>query len=62
MERQIRDKMSTQEIDAVTPKSLINIRPITAALKEFFGSSQLSKFMNKLTHYQNLMINVDLVL
>ena len=48
MERQIRDKMSTQEIDAVTPKSLINIRPVTAALKEFFGSSQLSKFMDQI--------------
>ena len=48
MERQIRDKMSTQEIDTVTPKSLINIRPVTAALKEFFGSSQLSKFMDQI--------------
>ena len=48
MERQIRDKMSTQEIDAVTPKSLINIRPVTAALREFFGSSQLSKFMDQI--------------
>ena len=48
MERQIRDKMSTQDIDTVTPKSLINIRPVTAALKEFFGSSQLSKFMDQI--------------
>ncbi len=47
MERVIRERMSTQEIDAVTPKSLINIRPVTAALKEFFGSSQLSKFMEQ---------------
>ena len=48
MERVIRERMSTQEIDAVTPKSLINIRPVTAALKEFFGSSQLSKFMDQI--------------
>lgn len=54
MERQIRDKMSTQEIDAVTPKSLINIRPVTAALKEFFGSSQLSKFMEQINPLSEL--------
>ena len=48
MERQIRDMMSTQEIDAVTPKSLFNFRPVTAALREFFGSSQLSKFMDQI--------------
>ncbi len=48
MERVIRERMSTQEIDAVTPKSLINIRPVTASLKEFFGSSQLSKFMDQI--------------
>ncbi len=47
MERVIRERMTTQEIDAVTPKSLINIRPVTASLKEFFGSSQLSKFMDQ---------------
>ena len=54
MERQIRDKMSTQEIDAVTPKSLINIRPVTASLKEFFGSSQLSKFMDQINPLSEL--------
>ena len=54
MERQIRDKMSTQEIDAVTPKSLINIRQVTAALKEFFGSSQLSKFMEQINPLSEL--------
>ena len=54
MERQIRDKMSTQEIDAVTPKSLINIRPVTAALREFFGSSQLSKFMDQINPLSEL--------
>lgn len=41
MERVIRERMTTQELDAVTPKTLINIRPVTAFLKEFFGSSQL---------------------
>ena len=48
MERVIRERMTTQEIDTVTPKTLINIRPVTAALKEFFGSSQLSKFMDQI--------------
>jgi DNA-directed RNA polymerase subunit beta len=47
MERVIRERMTTQELDAVTPKTLINIRPVTASLKEFFGSSQLSKFMDQ---------------
>ena len=47
IERVIRDRMSTQEIAEVTPKSLINIRPLTAAIKEFFGSSQLSQFMDQ---------------
>ena len=48
MERVIRERMTTQELDTVTPKTLINIRPVTAALKEFFGSSQLSKFMDQI--------------
>ena len=48
MERVIRERMTTQEIETVTPKTLINIRPVTAALKEFFGSSQLSKFMDQI--------------
>ena len=48
MERVIRERMTTQEIDTVTPKTLINIRPVTACLKEFFGSSQLSKFMDQI--------------
>ncbi len=48
MERVIRERMTTQEIEDVTPKSLINIRPVTAVLKEFFGSSQLSKFMDQI--------------
>ncbi len=47
IERVIRDRMSTQEMEEVTPKTLINIRPLTAAIKEFFGSSQLSQFMDQ---------------
>ena len=47
IERVIRDRMSTQEIADVTPKTLINIRPLTASIKEFFGSSQLSQFMDQ---------------
>ena len=47
MERVIRERMTTQEMDEVTPKTLINIRPVTAAMKEFFGSSQLSQFMDQ---------------
>ncbi len=48
MERVIRERMTTQELDSITPKTLINIRPVTAAMKEFFGSSQLSKFMDQI--------------
>lgn len=47
MERVIRERMTTQEMEEVTPKTLINIRPVTAAMKEFFGSSQLSQFMDQ---------------
>jgi DNA-directed RNA polymerase subunit beta len=47
MERVVRERMSTQETDNLTPQSLINIRPVTAAVKEFFGSSQLSQFMDQ---------------
>ena len=47
MERVIRERMTTQEMDEVNPKTLINIRPVTAAMKEFFGSSQLSQFMDQ---------------
>ncbi len=60
MERVIRERMTTQELEEVTPKTLINIRPITAILKEFFGSSQLSQFMDQtnpiaeLTHKRRL--------
>ena len=48
MERVIRERMTTQETSEITPKSLINIRPVTAILKEFFGSSQLSQFMDQI--------------
>jgi len=47
MERVIRERMTTQVMEEVTPKTLINIRPVTAAMKEFFGSSQLSQFMDQ---------------
>ena len=48
MERVIRERMTTQELETITPKTLINIRPVTASMKEFFGSSQLSKFMDQI--------------
>ena len=60
MERVVRERMTTQDKDAVTPQSLINIKPVTAAVKEFFGSSQLSQFMDQnnplseLTHKRRL--------
>ena len=60
MERQVKERMSTQDVEAITPQSLINIRPVTAALKEFFGTSQLSQFMDQtnplagLTHKRRL--------
>ena len=47
MERVVRERMTTQDKDTVTPQSLINIKPVTAAVKEFFGSSQLSQFMDQ---------------
>jgi len=47
MERVVRERMTTQDIDQITPQSLINIRPIVASIKEFFGSSQLSQFMDQ---------------
>ncbi len=47
MERVVRERMSTQDKDAVTPQALINIKPVTAAIKEFFGNSQLSQFMDQ---------------
>ena len=57
IERMIRDRMSTQDIAEVTPKSLINIRPLTAAIKEFFGSSQLSQFMDQINPIAELTHN-----
>ncbi len=47
MERVVRERMTTQDMDSITPQSLINIKPVTAAVKEFFGSSQLSQFMDQ---------------
>jgi DNA-directed RNA polymerase subunit beta len=47
MERNVRERMSTQDVEALTPRSLVNSRPVVAALKEFFGSSQLSQFMDQ---------------
>jgi DNA-directed RNA polymerase subunit beta len=47
MERVVRDRMTTQDIEAITPQTLINIRPVVAALREFFGTSQLSQFMDQ---------------
>ena len=47
MERVVRERMTTQEVDAITPQSLINVRPVVAAIKEFFGTSQLSQFMDQ---------------
>ncbi len=48
MERVVRERMSTQDVEAITPQSLINIRPVVAATKEFFGTSQLSQFMDQI--------------
>ena len=47
MERVVRDRMTTQDVEAITPQTLINIRPVVATIKEFFGSSQLSQFMDQ---------------
>ena len=60
LERTVRDRMTTQDIEAITPQTLINIRPVVAALKEFFGTSQLSQFVDQnnplagLTHKRRL--------
>ncbi|MBO0813053.1 MAG: DNA-directed RNA polymerase subunit beta, partial [Microlunatus sp.] len=60
MERVVRDRMTTQDVEAITPQTLINVRPVTAALREFFGTSQLSQFMDDtnplagLTHKRRL--------
>jgi DNA-directed RNA polymerase subunit beta len=60
MERVVRERMTTQDVEAITPQTLINIRPVVASIKEFFGSSQLSQFMDQtnpltgLTHKRRL--------
>lgn len=61
MERVVRERMTTQDVEAITPQTLINIRPVVAAIKEFFGTSQLSQFMDQnnplsgLTHKRRLV-------
>ena len=60
MEQVVRERMTTQDVEAITPQTLINIRPVVAAIKEFFGASQLSQFMDQtnplagLTHRRRL--------
>src|SRR3712207_1027761 len=60
MERVVRERMTTEDVDTITPQTIINIRPVVAALKAFFGSSQLSQFMDQtnslsgLTHRRRL--------
>ena len=60
MERVVRERMTTQDVEAITPQTLINIRPVVASIKEFFGTSQLSQFMDQtnplagLTHRRRL--------
>ena len=60
MERVIRERMTVQDMESITPQALVNIRPVSAAIKEFFGSSQLSQFMDQtnplseLTHKRRL--------
>ena len=67
MERTVRERMTTQDQDNITPQSLINIKPVTAAVKEFFGSSQLSQFMDQnnplgeLTHKRRLSALLSLI-
>lgn len=62
MERVVRERMTTQDVEAITPQTLINIRPVVAAIKEFFGTSQLSQFMGQnnplsgLTHKRRLSV------
>lgn len=61
MERVVRERMTTRDVEAITPRTLINIRPVVAAIKEFFGTSQLSQFMDQnnplsgLTHKRRLL-------
>ena len=52
VERAVKERLSLGDLDAITPQDLINPKPISAAVKEFFGSSQLSQFMDQTTHYQ----------
>ena len=67
MERVVRERMTIQEIESITPQALINIRPVVAAIKEFFGSSQLSQFMDqtnpldvyKRQHLHNVLVQMQ---
>ncbi|MXZ52878.1 MAG: DNA-directed RNA polymerase subunit beta, partial [Acidimicrobiaceae bacterium] len=54
MERQVRERMTTQDVEAITPQTLINIRPVVASIKEFFGTSQLSQFMDQVNSLSGL--------
>src|SRR3712207_1499586 len=54
MERLVRERMTTEDVDTITPQTIINIRPVVAALKEFFGSSQLSQFMDQTNSLSSL--------
>ena len=59
LERVVRERMTIQDLDVVTPQTLINTKPITSSIREFFGSSQLSQFMDQQTHYQSLRIKEE---
>ncbi len=67
MERVVRERMTTQDVEAITPQTLINIRPVVASIKEFFGTSQLSQFMDQnnplsgLTHKRRLSRSAPVV-
>jgi DNA-directed RNA polymerase subunit beta len=56
MERVVRERMTTQDVEAITPNTLINIRPVVAAIKEFFGTSQLSQFMDQVNPLSGLTL------
>lgn len=57
MERVVRERMTIQDVDVITPQALINIRPVVAAIKEFFGSSQLSQFMDQTNPFRSSPIS-----
>jgi DNA-directed RNA polymerase subunit beta len=59
VERAVKERLSVAEADGLMPQDLVNAKPVAAAMKEFFGSSQLSQFMDQNNHYQRLPINVE---